>query len=264
MEKIEFSKYQGAGNDFVMIDNRKSFFPKDNQSLIERLCDRRFGIGADGLILLEIEKGYDFRMVYYNSDGRESTMCGNGGRCITAFAQVLGVSAQEGFSFIAVDGVHEARIMENGQVSLQMRDVPTVEVGEDYYLLDTGSPHYVVFVEDLRDINVVESARVIRYSDRFRKDGVNVNFVEPLFDGLRVYTYERGVEDETLACGTGVTATALAAALRLKKIGKGSFQVEAKGGELAVSYEKNGESSFRNVWLTGPAEHVFDGSYFLK
>ncbi|RME01324.1 MAG: diaminopimelate epimerase, partial [Bacteroidetes bacterium] len=180
MKKIPFSKYQGAGNDFVMIDNRSGFFPKANQQLIEWICKRRFGVGADGLILLEEADGYDFRMVYYNSDGRESSMCGNGGRCIAAFARELDLSRKDRLSFIAIDGPHEAILNADGTVSLHMSDVEEVEVGEDYFLLNTGSPHYVVFVEDLRDINVVESARVIRYSDRFRKEGVNVNFVEPL------------------------------------------------------------------------------------
>ncbi|MAT55574.1 MAG: diaminopimelate epimerase [Saprospirales bacterium] len=259
MKKIPFSKYQGAGNDFVMIDNRSGFFPKENQQLIEWICKRRFGVGADGLILLEEADGYDFRMVYYNSDGRESSMCGNGGRCIAAFARELDLSRKDRLSFIAIDGPHEAILNVDGTVSLHMSDVESVEVGEDYFLLNTGSPHYVVFVEDLRDINVVESARVIRYGDRFRKEGVNVNFVEPVGDGLKVYTYERGVEDETLACGTGVTAAALAAAIRNSGLSKGEFPIEAKGGKLKVSFEKDAGGHFKNIWLTGPAVKVFGG-----
>ena len=264
MKKIPFSKYQGAGNDFVMIDNRVGFFPKGNQQLIARICHRRYGVGADGLILLEPADGYDFRMVYFNADGRESTMCGNGGRCIAAFARQLGLSTLERLSFVAIDGAHEAILKEGSTVALHMRDVDEVESGEDYFLLDTGSPHYVVFVEDLHDLNVVESARVIRYSDRFREQGVNVNFVEPVADGLKVFTYERGVEDETLACGTGVTAAALAAAMNSEAGTAGEIRVSAKGGELTVSFEKAGQGRFKNVWLTGPAEHVFDGTYYWK
>ncbi len=259
MKKIPFSKYQGAGNDFVMIDNRSGFFPKEDQKLIEWLCTRRFGIGADGLILLEAAEGFDFRMVYFNSDGKESSMCGNGGRCIAAFARELGVSEKEHLTFVAVDGPHEAILNADGTVSLHMSDVEAVEIGEDYFLLNTGSPHYVVFVEDLRDINVVESARVIRYSNRFRSEGVNVNFVEPVGDGLKVYTYERGVEDETLACGTGVTAAALAAAIRDSGLSNGEFPIQAKGGNLKVSFEKDGKGRFTNVWLTGQAVRVFSG-----
>lgn len=259
LKKIAFSKYQGAGNDFVMIDNRSGFFPSENQRLIEWLCNRRFGVGADGLILLETAAGYDFRMVYFNADGRESSMCGNGGRCIAAFARELGVTDKDRLSFIAVDGPHEAVLHADGTVSLHMRDVDEVEIGEDYFLLNTGSPHYVVFVEDLRDINVVESARVIRYNDRFRKEGVNVNFVEPADKLLKVNTYERGVEDETLACGTGVTAAALAAALRNAGPAAGEYPIRAKGGQLKVSFEKTPDGRFKNVWLTGPAQKVFSG-----
>lgn len=263
MLSIPFSKYHGAGNDFVMIDNRTAFFPKEDQQLIERMCHRRFGVGADGLILLERAQGYDFSMVYFNADGRQSSMCGNGGRCIAAFARQLGVANEQRLSFLAIDGPHLAILNADGTVSLLMSDVQSMERGEDYFLLNTGSPHYVVFVENLQDINVVESARRIRYNERFRNEGVNVNFVEPHGDTLKVYTYERGVEDETLACGTGVTAAALAAATKHDDLSQGEFAIETKGGWLKVRFEKDAQGRFNNIWLTGPAEHVFDGTYLL-
>lgn len=255
--KIEFFKYQGTGNDFVMIDNRSHRIQKTATGLIKQLCDRKFGIGADGLILLQEKEGYDFEMVYFNADGNESTMCGNGGRCITAFAAFLGIIESK-CTFLAIDGPHEAQIDEHNWVELKMIDVSEVEAGEDYYLLNTGSPHYVIFVEDIDDINVVENGQAIRYSSRFRKEGVNVNFVEATTDSLLMATYERGVEDETLSCGTGVVASAISYALKHPELTE--VAVQTKGGALSVRLKQQPNQTFRDLWLCGKATPVFQGT----
>ena len=262
MTKIPFVKYQGAGNDFILIDNRQTtWLTRQDTAQIMRMCDRKFGIGADGLILLQETPGYDFEMVYFNSDGRESTMCGNGGRCIAAFAKLLGI-VEEKCRFLAIDGPHEAVIQENKWVELRMSDVKQTEHGDGYFILDTGSPHYVVFVEDLTDINIVENGQAIRYSDRFQKEGINVNFVEHTPTGIEVATYERGVEDETLSCGTGVTAAALSWALLQSKNEAGELPVATKGGDLKVRFQPDGNGGFADIWLCGPAEMAFEGVYF--
>ncbi|MEM6964534.1 MAG: diaminopimelate epimerase [Bacteroidota bacterium] len=257
---IPFSKYQGTGNDFVMIDQRtKQYIQKKDTPLIHKICDRRFGVGADGLILLQNKKGYDFEMIYFNADGRESSMCGNGGRCISAFAKQLGIVKSK-CHFLAIDGDHEAILKKDDWVELKMTNVKDIEIGEDYYLMDTGSPHYVVFVKDIDDINVHENGQAIRYSERFRKEGVNVNFVEPTSKNIIVATYERGVEAETLSCGTGVTAAAIAHYLKTPNHSKKqNISIQAKGGTLAVRFEPKGKTRAENVWLGGKAELVFEG-----
>ena len=255
---MKFYKYQGTGNDFVMIDNRLENFPKNNTKLIESLCNRRFGIGADGLILLENDKSTDFKMVYYNSDGNESSMCGNGGRCLVAFAKSLNVINNEA-TFIATDGLHNATIDENGIVSLQMKDVNEVKIESDYVFLNTGSPHHVTLVNDLEHYNVKENGATIRYSDLYGKVGSNVNFVNQLSENyFALRTYERGVEDETLSCGTGATATAIA----MNAIGKtnsNAIDINVEGGKLKVTFEKS-EKGFEKVFLIGPATFVFEGT----
>lgn len=254
---MKFYKYQGTGNDFVMIDNRLENFPKNNTKLIESLCNRRFGIGADGLILLENDKSTDFKMVYYNSDGNESSMCGNGGRCLVAFAKSLNVINNEA-TFIATDGLHNATIDENGIVSLQMKDVNEVKIESEYVFLNTGSPHHVTLVNDLENYNVKENGATIRYSDLYGKVGSNVNFVKQLSEThFALRTYERGVEDETLSCGTGATATAIA----MNAIGKtnsNAIDINVEGGKLKVIFEKS-EKGFEKVFLIGPATFVFEG-----
>ena len=254
---MKFYKYQGTGNDFVMIDNRLENFPKNNTKLIESLCNRRFGIGADGLILLENDNSTDFKMVYYNSDGNESSMCGNGGRCLVAFAKSLNVINNEA-TFIATDGLHNATIDENGIVSLQMKDVNEVKIESEYVFLNTGSPHHVTLVNDLENYNVKENGATIRYSDLYGKVGSNVNFVKQLSEThFALRTYERGVEDETLSCGTGATATAIA----MNAIGKtnsNAIDINVEGGKLKVIFEKS-EKGFEKVFLIGPATFVFEG-----
>ncbi len=253
---LVFFKYQGTGNDFVMIDNRDLRIKREDIDLVQFLCDRKFGIGADGLILLQEKEGYDFEMVYFNADGKESTMCGNGGRCITAFAAHLGIIDTQ-CTFLAIDGPHEARIDKDNRVELKMIDVLEIERGEDYYLLNTGSPHYVIFVEDIDDINVVENGQAIRYSNRFRKEGVNVNFVEVSEKALIIATYERGVEDETLSCGTGVVASAISYAIRHPELKE--VAVVTKGGNLSVRLEHSPDGTFSNLWLCGKGTLVFQG-----
>ena len=261
MANLPFHKYQGAGNDFILIDNRQLLFAPDDD-LVRLMCHRRFGIGADGLILLQNKKGYDFEMIYFNADGRKSTLCGNGGRCVAAFARQLGI-VQNTTTFLATDGPHQAILHDDEWVDLQMGNVEQIEQGEDYFILNTGSPHYVVFVEDLRDINVKETGQAIRYSDRFRKEGINVDFVEIKKDGsLAVATYERGVEAETLSCGTGVTAAAIAAFFKKNNTGAAEIPIFTKGGQLKVRLERD-KTGFQNIWLCGPATRVFNGEYPL-
>jgi diaminopimelate epimerase len=256
--QIEFYKYQGTGNDFVMIDNRSNFFPKDNIQLIARLCDRRFGIGGDGLILLENDPETDFKMVYYNSDGNQSSMCGNGGRCLVAFAKKLNV-IQDNTTFIATDGLHHASVAENGIVSLQMIDVPEVKITPDYVFMNTGSPHHIQLVEDLEHYNVKENGASIRYGELYGKQGSNINFVKKIDETtFSLRTYERGVEDETLACGTGATAVAIAMNV-LGETKANSIDLNVEGGKLVVSFDKI-EGKFTNVFLKGPAEFVFKGT----
>lgn len=266
--QLKFYKYQGTGNDFVMIDNRQNFFPKNDTKLIERLCDRRFGIGADGLILLENDNStdlstekVDFRMVYYNSDGNESSMCGNGGRCLVAFAKSLNVINNEA-TFIATDGLHHATIDKIGIVSLQMKDVDEVKIDSEYVFLNTGSPHHVTLVNDLEHYNVKENGADIRYSDLYGKAGSNVNFVNQISDNhFRLRTYERGVEDETLSCGTGATATAIAMNV-IGKTNSNSIDINVEGGKLKVTFEKT-DKGFEKVFLIGPATFVFEGEIEL-
>lgn len=254
----EFYKYQGTGNDFVMIDNRQQTFDKNNTKHIASLCDRRFGIGADGLILLENHPDLDFRMVYYNADGNESTMCGNGGRCLVAFAKQLGVISKDAI-FEAIDGTHHAFIDENGIVKLQMQDVDAVEKHASHVFLNTGSPHHVQFEDSIEDFDIKNKGAKIRYGEPYNAEGTNVNFVKKISDQIfAVRTYERGVEDETLSCGTGVTAVALAMHA-LGETNKNSITLKVQGGELQVSFDVD-NGVYKNVWLIGPAKLVYKGT----
>ncbi|MCG8412016.1 MAG: diaminopimelate epimerase [Bacteroidales bacterium] len=254
---ISFYKYQGAGNDFVIIDNTANTISL-NTKQIELLCNRRFGIGADGLMLLEKHSTMDFNMRYFNSDGNEGTMCGNGGRCLVAMARRLNVISEK-TSFNSIDGVHNAIINDDNTVSLQMQDVSSIDVVDENYFLDTGSPHYVAFCNDVKNVDVFNKGKEIRYSEKFRAEGTNVNFVEILNEKkLFVRTYERGVENETLSCGTGVTASAISAAIHINS-DKKSFDIETLGGNLNVRFNQKSNNTFEDIWLTGPAEFVFEG-----
>lgn len=257
--KLTFYKYQGTGNDFVMVDNRTSQLSKNDTNLIRSLCDRKFGIGADGLILLENSEnpGDDFKMVYFNADGNESSMCGNGGRCLIAFAQFLGI-VKDKASFTAIDGFHEG-VIQNELVGLKMMDVPEIKVLVNAVFLDTGSPHHVIFTEEVDKIDVKRDGATVRYSEEYsHKGGTNVNFVSQVDDAtFKVRTYERGVEDETLSCGTGVTAVALAA-YATNRSRATRIHLETPGGPLAVNFTPD-VKRFKDIWLTGPAKQVFKG-----
>ena len=258
--KISFAKYQGTGNDFILLDNRDSRYSGLKNKDVAFLCDRKFGVGADGLILLEKRDGFDFNMKYYNSDGNLSSMCGNGGRCITAFASTLQVISTKA-TFTAVDGDHQSIIISSSPlvVKLKMRDVNEAEkIGNDLFL-NTGSPHYICFVNDVMKVDVFREGRKIRNSERFVSDGTNVNFVQITNTGLIVRSYERGVEDETLSCGTGVTASVIGSAFRgsIDSV-LGNCAVKSMGGDLKVYFERNG-NSFKNIWLEGEATFVFSG-----
>ena len=260
--KIEFYKYQGTGNDFILLDNRQGIYNDLTPKQVNLLCNRKFGIGADGLMLLNNKDGFDFEMKYFNSDGKEGSMCGNGARCILKFASMLGIK-KSSYNFSAVDGIHEGEIDLNGEISLKMKDVNVVETFVNHYVLDTGSPHFVKPVGDVMKIDVVAEGRTIRNSKEFAEEGINVNFVETLDeDKIYVRTYERGVEDETLSCGTGVTAAALISAHNDN--GFNRVEVKTTGGRLSVEFEKLSDSEFINIWLSGPAEMVYKGEINLK
>jgi len=253
--KIQFFKYQGTGNDFVIIDDRAGTIML-SEAQVNALCNRRFGIGADGLMLLQSADGYDFKMTYYNADGREGSMCGNGGRCLVQFAYDSGIKKDK-YLFIAVDGEHEAAFGDHSWVHLKMKDVHHIKPHHANFILDTGSPHYVKPVANLEDYDVVGTGKTIRYSEEFAKKGINVNFVEQQNRKLIVRTYERGVEDETYSCGTGVTASALVFAHNDR--GFNRVDVQTLGGNLAVEFDKTGEETFEQIWLCGPAKFVFSG-----
>ncbi|MCK8494113.1 diaminopimelate epimerase [Spirosoma sp. RP8] len=254
---MDFYKYQGTGNDFVLVDDRAGTFPASDQAFIERLCHRRFGIGADGLILLQNDPEYDFRMVYFNADGAEGSMCGNGGRCIVRFAHDLGVFEGE-TRFMAVDGEHTALVNE-GEISLKMSNVSGIEQRNGLTFLNTGSPHVVQFVDDLESLDVVAEGRKIRYSAPFQPGGTNVNFAQVVDENtLFVRTYERGVEDETYSCGTGVTAVALVAHQQLNT--PTPVSIRTIGGNLRVSFTALADGRFEAIHLIGPAQRVFTGT----
>ncbi|MBC7384351.1 MAG: diaminopimelate epimerase [Bacteroidia bacterium] len=265
---LTFKKYQGTGNDFILIDDRKLTFPLNNVALIKQLCNRRFGIGADGLILLQPHADADFYMKYYNSDGKESSMCGNGGRCISQFASDLHIVKNRA-EFFAIDGKHLAMQTKHKDgsalVKLEMIPVEKIEIrNPDTFVLNTGSPHYVKFITEPTDtITLVEKAKVIRYNNEFKENGINVNFVNVTSpENIIVRTYERGVEDETLSCGTGATAAALATAIfNNLPAGYNSIDVCVKGGELCVEFNFDKHLlKFSDVWLQGPAKMVFEGT----
>ena len=256
---IPFYKYHGTGNDFIILDNRDKKYDAITRPQVKHMCDRRFGIGADGLMLLNLMEGYDFEMKYFNADGNESSMCGNGGRCLVKFAYDMGIH-QSTYKFLAVDGPHVADFDKHGWVQLKMKDVLSIKKHHGDAILDTGSPHYVKFVDDVMHYDVRKEGKEIRYNDTYKAKGINVNFVEQLEDRIIVRTYERGVEDETYSCGTGVTACALVAAHN--ENGFNRVEVTTLGGKLAVEFEKH-KNSFTDIWLCGPATFVYTGELEL-
>ncbi|MCR9103402.1 MAG: diaminopimelate epimerase [bacterium] len=267
MKLLQFYKYQGTGNDFIMINQMETTVLDGSETaLIQRLCDRRFGIGADGLILLQPKEGYDFEMDYFNADGRRGSMCGNGARCTIAFARSMGLE-QSDYYFFAPDGPHRARLSpeKEGWIEIEMSDVQEVEHGQGYYFMDTGSPHYVRFEDKPDTLNIEKEGRQIRYNERFAAKGTNVNFVSASPDlPLQVCTYERGVEAETFSCGTGVTAAAIAYTLQHELTQKAAITipVETKGGPLEVRMKKK-EKGYSKIWLCGPAKEVFQGHLYI-
>ncbi|NNL93328.1 MAG: diaminopimelate epimerase [Saprospiraceae bacterium] len=254
--KLKFYKYHGTGNDFIMIDGMTSPVNFDilTRDKIANLCHRRFGIGADGLIILSPSKNHEFKMIYFNSDGNESTMCGNGARCLIKFASDLGHISKK-CTFEAIDGLHEGIVGD--LISVKMIDVLNVATFDKDFVIDTGSPHYVKFVDKLDYDGFIKDAKSIRHNDTFDKEGINVNFVKIVDDGLEMRTFERGVEDETYSCGTGVVAAALVSHYADSEIGN-DISVLTKGGELNVKFDRNVEK-FENIWLTGPAIKTFSG-----
>ena len=256
---LEFYKYQGTGNDFIIIDNRTKTFPKNNETIFPKLCDRNFGIGADGIILLEEDDSSDFKMLYFNADGSE-TMCGNGARCAVAFAKKLGIIHSKTI-FTAFDGEHDAEIDNLNIVSLHMIDVNEVIINQDYVFANTGTQHHVTTVENLENYPVFEEGRKIRY-EVYGEKGSNVNFTQQLNEHtFRVRTYEKGVENETLACGTGVTAVAIAMHAT-KKTTSNHITLPVEGGELQVRFEEK-NNRYTNIYLSGPATFVFKGEIFI-
>ena len=260
MNTIEFFKYQGTGNDFVMIDDRSETFDLNNHKLIAHLCHRKFGIGADGLILIRNHDGADFEMIYYNADGHLASLCGNGSRCAVQFAHKLGMITNQ-CSFMTVEGILDAKT-ENGLVHLKMPDVNNIESHEQHYFLNTGSPHHICFVNNIESHDVFNHGKKIRNGPPYYEEGTNVNFVKSISeDQIFVRTYERGVEDETLSCGTGVTAAALVQGL---KGAKSPIKVKTLGGDLQISFEREVDNNFKNIHLIGPAEKVFSGKISIE
>lgn len=256
---VHFEKYQGTGNDFVMLDNRKGEFDEINSETISKLCNRRFGIGADGLIWIKKHDSYDFEMRYFNADGSRS-FCGNGARCAVIFAKTLGLF-ENSVSFLAIDGAHHAFIKED-IVNIKMNDVNAVDKDGEALVINTGSPHYIQFVDDLEKVDIVSVGKEIRFSEKYKNEGINVNLLSKNNTGISLLTYERGVENETLSCGTGATAAAIALVFSEKRQGAFEIPVEVKGGRLSISGFFDG-NIFTNIYLSGPAEKVFDGSISL-
>lgn len=260
---IPFTKYQGAGNDFIIFNG---FELGNNFSLtkdqIVNICDRRFGIGADGVLLLHEHSTYDCRMIYFNADGSRSSFCGNGGRCIVAFAHQLGL-VKEKTCFIADDGVHHAKIIRKDWIELKMNDVADIQPVLEGHYLHTGTEHYVEIIDGLALVDVFNKGKKLRDHPIFKPNGTNVNFISIGEHQLDIRTYEKGVEAETLACGTGALAAAIILVLKQNKIGDSTIKVYAKGGELAIRFHYDG-AKFTNVWLCGGAGFVFEGRFFFE
>lgn len=259
--QIPFSKYQGTGNDFVLVDDRDKRFPTENMTAVRQICHRKFGVGSDGLILIQPDKEAGFYMNFFNPDGSQS-YCGNGSRCAVHFAQRIGMVGDRS-TFRAIDGMHEGRV-DGNQVTTSILPVAGVEKRGEDFLINTGSPHYIVFCEDAESIDLITEAREIRYNDEFKSAGVNVNFVQIISPGqLKMRTYERGVEDETLSCGTGVTAAAIAH-MASAEVDLNKVKVETRGGHLEVVAQKQRDGAFSEIALSGPVQETFTGTYTLE
>ncbi|MBX7050836.1 MAG: diaminopimelate epimerase [Flavobacteriales bacterium] len=254
---LRFRKYQGTGNDFVMIDNRDGLVKLTPDQIIH-ICDRKFGIGSDGVILLQRAEGVDFEMNFYNPDASQS-FCGNGSRCVVLFAHDLGLVNNSG-TFRAIDGIHEFSLNDDS-IAIHMKDIEGISMDGDAYVINTGSPHYISYMRELDQLDILPEARKVRYHEKYKPGGINVNYIEEHGDGIQMRTYERGVEDETLSCGTGVTAAALSFAYR--NPGRKSVNVTTRGGSLMVTYTQHDPERFSNIWLSGPAEFVFSGEINL-
>ena len=253
---VHFSKYHGAGNDFIIIDNRQGVILNEDHTVIRGLCDRHLGIGADGLILLTGHDEYDFEMNYFNADGLEGSFCGNGARCIASFAYGSGIAGKS-MRFKASDGVHIA-LVEDNQIRVKMNDVARLEKKEGFFFLDTGSPHAVFSRPDVKTMDAVGEGKKIRYSKSFEPAGTNVDFIQREGNTLFIRTYERGVENETLSCGTGVVAAAICAVLD-GTIDKTPVPVQTRGGKLEVDFTIIRDNRVTDIWLTGPVRFVFKG-----
>jgi len=276
MSSLSFHKYHGTGNDFIMLDNRLLQMPTSvYEAQYEAWCHRRFGIGADGLILLQYHPEANFEMVYYNADGKIGSLCGNGSRCAVAFAYHLGIISSGETQFMASDGLHKAYLEPTPKddivwVRLEMQPVRSITRQGDDWVLDTGSPHYVRFVNHLSHENIVKIGREIRYAPAYTAKGINVNLVEwQQPEHIVMATYERGVEDETYSCGTGAVAAALASFCQRASKTTGSelsqtLHIKTKGGELLVSAHQLPSGGFDQVWLQGPAARVFIGEVPLS
>ena len=255
--KISFSKYQGTGNDFVMLDNLNGQYDSLTIPQIQLICDRKFGVGSDGLIKINSHNSSDFEVEYFNSDGSKS-FCGNGARCSVAFAETLGVNVSD-TSFLGIDGLHKASKNQD-VISLEMGDVSEIRKIENDFVIYTGSPHYIRFIDAINDLDIVQFGKKVRYSEEFKNEGINVNLVEIVdANNLIVNTYERGVEDETLSCGTGVTACVLAFAYQTQLLGEHKVSVKVKGGNLSVFFNQETLGKFTTIHLIGPGQFVFSG-----
>ncbi len=254
--QIPFYKYHGTGNDFIIIDKIRNKNIVLNENMIKTMCNRKLGIGADGLMTISASDNCDFKMKYYNSDGNEGSMCGNGGRCIVSYARTHNIINTSETYFEAVDGIHKAFI-EKDIVKLKMRDVHKVNEYNDGYFLNTGSPHFVKITDNINAINIEEHGKKLRNDKRFAPEGTNVNFVEINNSGTVCATYERGVEKETLSCGTGVVATAVALTLNRPQ-GEYSSKITTKGGTLKIIFNKHG-NNFTDIWLEAETKFVFEG-----
>lgn len=250
---ITFFKYQGTGNDFIMVNAVDKGITLEPLQ-IQRLCNRKFGIGADGIILIKADVKTDFYVDYYNPDGSQS-FCGNGSRCAVAFAFAENVFEGKTCSFNAIDGTHTGEVLDIDNIEISMRDVEGVEEVDGDFVLDTGSPHFVRRCNALKELDIITEARKVRYNQRFSEQGINVNFISQNESEIHMRTYERGVEDETLSCGTGVTAVALSS---VSEDGVYARKIITKGGDLMVNFKKSGDL-FQTIRLQGAAKFVFSG-----